>query len=164
MGQIEPEATLRSGRQGSPTVVAVSKSSGHTFSKLPCESIELLAGLGVKGDAHAGKTVQHRSRVRADPTRPNLRQIHLLHEELLDALKDQGFNVEHGSIGENITTRGIDLLTLPRHARLRIGQKAVVEITGLRNPCKQLDDYDKGLLNAVLERRSDGSAIIDLCE
>lgn len=142
-----------------PTVVAVSKSSAHIFSKFPCDSIELLAGLGAKGDAHAGETVKHRSRVKADPTQPNLRQVHLLHEELLDALKDQGFDVEYGSIGENITTRGIDLLDLPRRTRLRIGQRAVVEITGLRNPCKQLDDYQRGLLSAVLERRGDGAVI-----
>jgi MOSC domain-containing protein YiiM len=142
-----------------PTVVAVSKSSAHTFSKFPCESIELLAGLGAKGDAHLGETVKHRSRVKADPTEPNLRQLHLLHEELLDALRDRGFDVQHGSIGENITTRGIDLLALPRRTRLLIGQRAVVEITGLRNPCKQLDDYQNGLLNAVLERRGDGTLI-----
>jgi MOSC domain-containing protein YiiM len=142
-----------------PTVLAVSKNSRHEFSKLPCESIQLLVGLGIQGDAHMGETVKHRSRVRVDPTQPNLRQVHLLHDELIEALRDQGFSVEHGSMGENITTRGLDLLALPRHTLLRIGQSGVIEITGLRNPCHQIDDYQDGLLDAVLERRSNGELI-----
>jgi MOSC domain-containing protein YiiM len=121
-------------------------------------SIRLLAGLGVEGDAHAGVTVKHRSRVAADPTQPNLRQVHLIHSELHDQLHTQGFQVQAGEMGENITTRGLDLLALPVGARLQIGQ-AILEITGLRNPCLQLDGLEAGLMKAVLGRDPDGKII-----
>lgn len=140
-----------------PIVIAVALSATHTFSKPVVPAIMLLKGLGVEGDAHLGVTVKHRSRVRADPTQPNLRQVHLLAGELHDELQGAGFNVAEGTMGENITTRGIDLLALPRGARLRIGGDAVIEITGLRNPCAQLDKYQKGLTAAVLNRNPDGS-------
>lgn len=119
----------------------------------------MLAGLGVDGDAHSGKTVKHRSRVKIDPTQLNLRQVHLIHEELLDTLREQGFRVGPGSIGENVTTRGVDLLGLPRGTLLTIGSKAVVEITGLRNPCKQLDNCQAGLTGAVLDRKGTGKLV-----
>jgi len=140
-----------------PIVTAVALSATHTFSKPIVPMIMLIEGLGVEGDAHLGVTVKHRSRVRADPTQPNLRQVHLIQAELHDELQLAGFNVAEGTMGENITTRGIDLLALPRGARLRIGADAVVEITGLRNPCVQLDHYQKGLTAAVLGRNPDGS-------
>jgi len=140
-----------------PIVTAVALSATHTFSKPIVPMIMLIEGLGVEGDAHLGVTVKHRSRVRADPTQPNLRQVHLIQAELHDELQLAGFNVAEGTMGENITTRGIDLLALPRGARLRIGADAVVEITGLRNPCVQLDQYQKGLTAAVLGRNPDGS-------
>lgn len=138
-------------------VTAVSRSARHTFIKLPVDSIQLLAGLGVEGDAHMGTTVKHRSRVRVDPTEPNLRQVHLIHAELLDELNAQGFDVAAGQLGENITTRGIDLLGLPTGARLHLGDAAVLEITGLRNPCRQLDGLRPGLMKAVLGRNADGT-------
>lgn len=144
---------------GSPRVVAVSKSATHTFTKPNCDSINLLTGLGVEGDAHLGTTVKHRSRVKADPTQPNLRQVHLLHKELLDTLTNQGFNVDAGITGENITTSGIDLLGLPRNTMLRIGADAIVKVEGLRNPCLQLNAYQEGLMDAVLVRKSDGGLI-----
>jgi MOSC domain-containing protein YiiM len=137
-------------------VAAVSRSARHTFSKLPVDSIQLLAGLGVEGDAHMGTTVKHRSRVLVDPTEPNLRQVHLIHAELLDELNAQGFDLASGQLGENITTRGIDLLGLPTGARLHLGDSAVLEITGLRNPCRQLDGLRPGLMKAVLERDAGG--------
>ena len=140
-----------------PIVTAVACSPTHGFSKPVVPAIMLLKGLGVEGDAHMGVTVKHRSRVKADPTQPNLRQIHLIHGELHDELQLAGFNVAEGTMGENITTRGIDLLGLPRGARLHIGADAVVEITGLRNPCSQLDNYQRGLTAAVLGRHPDGS-------
>ena len=140
-------------------VTAVSRSSSHSFSKPICASIHLIEGLGVEGDAHSGKTVKHRSRVALDPSQPNLRQVHLIHSELHDELIEQGFNVAPGVMGENITTKGIDLLGLPRDSLLRIGDEAVIQITGLRNPCKQLDDYQKGLLSAVLDKTPDGELI-----
>jgi MOSC domain-containing protein YiiM len=118
-----------------------------------------LAGLGVEGDAHMGVTVKHRSRVRRDPTQPNLRQVHLIHAELIDALQAQGFAVSAGAMGENITTRGIDLLGLPRGTRLHIGATAVVVVTGLRNPCIQLNTFQPGLMAAVLERDAQGKLI-----
>jgi MOSC domain-containing protein YiiM len=115
-------------------------------------TIRLVAGVGVEGDAHLGETVKHRSRVRKDPLAPNLRQVHLLHEELFAELRQRGFDVSPGAIGENVTTRGIDLLALPTGTRLRLGVDAVVELTGLRNPCSQLDDFQPGLMGAVLAR------------
>ena len=140
-------------------VVSVSKSSEHNFSKIVQPEIELVRGLGVDGDAHSGKTVQHRSRVAVNPDQPNLRQVHLIHEELFIELKEYGFDIRPGEIGENITTRGIDLLSLPVGTILRLGEKARVEITGLRNPCAQLDAFRNGLKSAVLEKKSDGSVI-----
>jgi len=140
-------------------IVAVSRSTDHTFSKRPQDYIDLIAGIGVDGDAHSGQTVQHRSRVKADPSQPNLRQVHLIHSELHDELRAAGFDVHPGDIGENITTHGIDLLGLPTGARLHLGATAIVEITGLRNPCSQLDDFQQGLTAAVLDRDVDGNLI-----
>jgi MOSC domain-containing protein YiiM len=140
-------------------VTAVSLSPEHRFSKPLQNSIRLLAGLGVAGDAHFGVTVKHRSRVAKDPTQPNLRQVHLIHEELFDELKAAGFDIGAGAIGENITTRGIDLLGLPRGARLHIGKTAMVDVTGLRNPCQQLNGYRPGLTQAVLGRDAEGQLI-----
>ncbi|MBS7698256.1 MULTISPECIES: MOSC domain-containing protein [unclassified Chelatococcus] len=143
----------------SGVVVAVSRAASHAFSKANEPAIRLLAGLGVEGDAHCGETVKHRSRVRADPTQPNLRQVHLIHSELFDELRLAGFSVVPGAMGENITTSGIDLLALPTGAVLAIGSDAAVEITGLRNPCSQIDDFQPGLLKAVLGRDAEGSLI-----
>jgi MOSC domain-containing protein YiiM len=140
-------------------VVAVCRSATHTFSKSVNDVITLVAGLGVAGDAHAGATVKHRYRVAIDPTQPNLRQVHLVQTELHEELVAKGFRVAPGLMGENITTRGIDLLSLPRRTRLHIGPKAIVEITGLRNPCRQLHDYQDGLTEAVLDRDADGRLI-----
>jgi MOSC domain-containing protein YiiM len=141
------------------SVHSVSISSSHTFQKRPCASIRLLAGLGVEGDAHCGVTVKHRSRVKADPTQPNLRQVHLIHAELFDELREAGFCVSPGEIGENITTRGIDLLSLPAGTRLHVGESAIVELTGLRNPCVQLDQFQPGLMKALLGKSEDGSLV-----
>lgn len=141
------------------TVLSLSKSSEHNFSKLACSSITLIEGEGVAGDAHRGVTVKHRSRVKADPTQPNLRQVHLISSELIQELQGKGFNVQAAIMGENITTEGIDLLSLPRGAKLKFGQKAVIEITGLRNPCKQLDNFQKGLTSAVLDKDDAGKLI-----
>jgi MOSC domain-containing protein YiiM len=146
-------------KYASGCVVAVSLSSGHHFTKRVEQQIRLLTGLGVEGDAHSGVTVKHRSRVAKDPTQPNLRQVHLLHQELLDELNAAGFRLSPGSIGENILTKGIDLLRLPRGTRLHIGETAVVEVTGLRDPCKQLNLYRPGLMTAVLDRDENGKPI-----
>lgn len=143
----------------SGTVQAVSCSPTHTFAKSNQGSIRLLTGLGVEGDAHLGKTVQHRSRVARDPSQLNLRQVHLIHAELHDELRAAGFIVSVGQMGENITTRGIDLLGLPTGTRLRLGETAVVEVTGLRNPCLQLDHFRPGLMAAVLSRDEHGALI-----
>src|ERR1700722_6054852 len=141
------------------TVIAVSLSPGHTFSKPNKGGIRLLAGLGVEGDAHMGVTVKHRSRVAKDPTVPNLRQVHLIHAELHDELETAGFRLAPGVMGENVTTRGVDLLGLPLGARLRLGAEAVVEITGLRNPCAQLNKIQPGLMAATLDRDADGNLV-----
>lgn len=140
-------------------VTAVSLSPIHSFSKLNGREIRLIAGLGVDGDAHAGTTVQHRSRVAGDPSQPNLRQVHLIHRELHDELRQAGFNVAAGVMGENITTSGVDLLGLATGTLLRIGDQAVVEITGLRNPCAQLNTLQAGLMRAVLDRDESGNLV-----
>jgi MOSC domain-containing protein YiiM len=142
----------------SPTVLAVHRSPTHSFGKTPALSIRLIAGLGVEGDAHAGETVKHRSRVARDPAQPNLRQVHLIHAELHDELNAAGFSVKPGDLGENITTRGLDLLGLPTGTRLLIGA-AVIELTGLRNPCVQLDRFQQGLMQATLDRDAAGNLI-----
>jgi hypothetical protein len=140
-------------------VIAVARSAAHRFSKATGPSIRLLAGLGVEGDAHCGATVKHRSRVARDPTQPNLRQVHLIHAELIDDLQARGFTVGPGAMGENITTLGLALLDLPTGARLKIGPEAVVEVTGLRNPCVQLDRHEAGLTQAVLGKGPNGELI-----
>ncbi|MBO0594838.1 MOSC domain-containing protein [Nesterenkonia sp. E16_7] len=140
-------------------VVSVSQSAEHSFSKKPLRSCVLVEGLGVQGDAHAGETVQHLSRVQADPTQPNLRQVHLIHAELFDELGAEGFSVRPGDLGENITTRGVDLLSLPEGTVLHIGETAVVQVTGLRTPCFQIDRFQSGLLKAVLPRDSEGNVV-----
>lgn len=140
-------------------VVAVSISAAHGFTKQQQPAIELIAGLGVAGDTHMGETVQHRSRVAKNPDQPNLRQVHLIHEELLTELRDAGFNVFPGAMGENITTRGVALLALPTGTRIAIGSEAVIEITGLRNPCNQLNTYQDGLMAAVLDHTEAGELV-----
>jgi MOSC domain-containing protein YiiM len=140
-------------------VDAVARDGRHRFSKPTVDEITLLAGLGVEGDTHAGVTVQHRSRVRRDPSQPNLRQVHLVHAELLDALQSRGYRVGPGVIGENVTTRGVALLDLPTGAVMRLGDDAVIELTGLRNPCVQLDKFQSGLMKAMLDRDADGGLV-----
>lgn len=140
-------------------VIAVSASRVHSFSKHAAMSVTLLPGLGVAGDAHCGATVKHRSRVARDATQPNLRQVHLIHRELFDELASRGFHVAAGELGENITTAGVDLLALPADTLLHIGASAVVRVTGLRNPCSQLDKFCPGLMAAVLERTPAGKLV-----
>ena len=140
-------------------VVAVSSRTGHHFSKTPSLTIRLLTGLGVAGDAHMGETVKHRWRVRKDPTQPNLRQVHLMQAELFDELRAKGFVVQPADLGENVTTAGVDLLALPTGTRLHLGDTAVIEITGLRNPCVQIDRFQKGLMAATLDRDAGGNLV-----
>jgi MOSC domain-containing protein YiiM len=140
-------------------VTAVSLRKGHHFSKTNSLSIRLLKGLGVDGDAHMGETVKHRSRVAKDPTQPNLRQVHLLHEELFDELRAKDFILRPGDMGENVTTRGIDLLGLPTGTLLHLGAAAIVEVTGLRNPCIQIDRFQQGLMAATLDHDADGNLV-----
>ena len=140
-------------------VIAVSQSPTHSFSKSNRESINLLAGLGVEGDAHIGEKVQHRSRVRKDPTQPNLRQVHLMHAEFHDELNASGFHVAAGQMGENVTTRGVDLLGLPTGTRLHLGATAIIEVTGLRNPCEQINQFQDGLLSFCVYKDEAGNII-----
>jgi MOSC domain-containing protein YiiM len=143
----------------SGVVTAVSRSATHTMAKSTQDSITVLVGLGVDDDAHAGVTVKHRSRVERDPTQPNLRQVHLIHAELHEELATAGFTLRPGQMGENVTTFGVDLLGLPTGTRLHIGDDAVVEVTGLRNPCLQLEGIQPGLMAAVLDRDADGNLV-----
>jgi MOSC domain-containing protein YiiM len=140
-------------------VTAVARSATHTLSKPEAQGIELVAGLGVEGDAHFGVMVKHRSRVARDPSQPNLRQVHLIHGELHDELAAAGFAVSAGQMGENVTTRGVALLGLPVGTRLHLGATAVVEVTGLRNPCLQLERIQPGLTAATLGRDERGDLI-----
>ncbi|GAA1522904.1 MOSC domain-containing protein YiiM [Agromyces terreus] len=141
------------------SVASVSMDDAHRFSKPTRDEIRLVTGLGVEGDAHFGETVQHLSRVRRDPTSANLRQVHLIHAELLDELAADGYDVAPGALGENVLTRGVDLLGLPRGTRLRIGGGAEVEITGLRNPCTQIDQLGDGLMKRLVSRDDDGEVV-----
>lgn len=143
----------------SPKVTAVHVNESHSFSKMLMKEIELVAGLGVAGDAHCGAAVQHLSRIAADPTQPNLRQVHLIHAELFDELAELGHVVAPGDLGENITTSGLQLLDLPAGTVLRLGAEALVAITGLRNPCKQIDKFQPGLLSKVAYKKADGSVV-----
>jgi MOSC domain-containing protein YiiM len=143
----------------SVVVESVSRGRRHGFSKPSELLIHLVAGHGVEGDAHFGPTVRHVHQVKQNRNRPNLRQVHLLHAELFDELRELGFSVGPGDLGENITTRGLDLLGLPRGTRLRIGRQAIVEVTGLRSPCSQIERFQKGLLAAVLDRDAEGGVV-----
>ncbi|WP_088282353.1 MOSC domain-containing protein [Kineosporia sp. A_224] len=142
-----------------PHVAAVHRDAAHRFSKVTVDVVRLLEGLGVEGDAHAGVTVQHLSRIRADPTQPNLRQVHLIAVELLDELRENGFDVLPGALGENVTTSGVALLGLPTGALLHLGPDAVVEVTGLRNPCVQIDRFRPGLLKEVVHTDAAGVVV-----
>lgn len=141
-------------------VLAVHSSPTHKFSKRQDLFVNLIAGIGVAGDAHAGEKVRHRSRVLADPDQPNLRQVHLIASELLDEVNAEGFDVAFGALGENVTTRGIDLIYLPRGTRLHLGDEAVLVVTGLRNPCSQIEKFRPGLLKRMIGRREDGSPLL----
>jgi len=143
----------------SSRVVAVHSGPVHALGKVRRDALELIPGVGVAGDVHAGATVQHRSRVRAHPAQPNLRQVHLIAAELHDELVARGFAVSAGALGENVTTSGVDLLALPTGARLHLGAEAVVQVTGLRNPCRQLEGLQRGLMAAVLDRDADGGLV-----
>lgn len=143
----------------SKTVIAVSRNKTHSFSKPTYDRIQLEAGLGVVGDAHNGETVKHRSRVAKDPTQPNLRQVHLIHHELIDDLNASGFTILPGNMGENMTTRGIDLLGLATGTKLHIGDAVTIEVTGLRNPCVQLDNFQAGLMSALVSRDEAGDVL-----
>ncbi len=157
-GESGDQASRKTNGHTPGRVEAVSQASTHRFSKQPRMWIRLLAGLGVEGDAHLGTTVKHRSRVARDPTQPNLRQVHLLHQELLHDLEAQGFVIRPGDIGENILTRGVDLLSLPTGTVLRVGS-ASLKVTGLRNPCIQLDRFKPGLMAATLDRDAAGNLV-----
>ncbi len=143
----------------SQSVVAVSSSPEHSFSKPNVPSITLIAGVGVEGDAHSGELVKHRYLVQKDPTQPNLRQVHLIHQELFGQLSDQGHDVSAGELGENITTQGIDLLSLPAGAVLQLGSEVTLELTGLRNPCVQINEFQNGLMPLLRHRDDDGTIV-----
>lgn len=140
-------------------VKALSRSAHHSMSKKNEESLQILTGLGVAGDAHMGEKVKHRSRVAKNPNQPNLRQVHLIHSELHSELLQKGFDIKAGEMGENITTEGIALLALPRNSILHIGAQVKIQVTGLRNPCDQLNGLQEGLMKAVLDKDKEGNLI-----
>ncbi|MCK1795577.1 MOSC domain-containing protein [Streptomyces sp. XM4193] len=151
------EARAADGTTG--RIAALARDAEHNFGKPLRDRVRLLTGLGVEGDAHLGETVQHRSRVAKDPTQPNLRQVHLIHAELFEEVAADGFSVGPGALGENVTTEGVDLLALPVGTLLRLGDEAVVELTGLRNPCLQIDGFSKGLMKRLVHRDADGEVV-----
>ena len=153
------DTPLLSDRTVDGSVVAVHRSGSHTFSKQPAEAVTLIPGIGVEGDAHAGARVKHRSRVRADPDQPNLRQVHLIPAEVLAEVAGSGFTVQPGELGENVTTTGLDLFGLPTGTLLRLGTDALVAVTGLRNPCVQIDGLAEGLLDQLRRRDADGTVV-----
>ncbi len=140
-------------------VVAVASRADHGFSKDLRPSIRLVADEGVEGDAHRGITVKHRSRVARDPTRPNLRQVHLIHAELFDELRAAGYEIAPGDLGENVTTRGLALLGLATGTVLELGDAVRLEVTGLRNPCQQINKFRAGLMQAVLDYDAAGELV-----
>lgn len=142
-----------------PVVVAVSSSQTRGVRKQTRAALDVIAGLGVAGDIHAGLEVRHLARIRKDPTQPNLRQVHLIHEELLNELSERGFWIGPGDMGENVLTRGIDLLALPTGSRLEIGPTVELEVTGLRNPCSALNQVAHGLLGAVVSKNAEGETV-----
>lgn len=152
-------AAVKADTEAGPRVVGLATSRAHRFSKESVRWVEMQRALGVRGDCHAGRTVQHLSRLRREPASPNLRQVHVIQAELFDALLDQGHRVRPGELGENVTTRGVDLLSLPTGTRLGLGAEAEIEITGLRNPCVQIDRFDAGLLAMVLSRNEAGRVV-----
>jgi MOSC domain-containing protein YiiM len=141
------------------SVVALHLSESHSFSKQSVEEVELVAGVGVVGDAHAGPLVQHRSRVAADPTQPNLRQVHLIGTELFDVLAAAGHRVLPGDLGENVTTEGVELHDLAVGSLIRLGETCLIAVTGLRNPCAQIEAFRPGLLKQVTHRDGTGALV-----
>ena len=141
------------------SVVAVSKDEYHRFSKVPCTQITLIKGVGVRGDTHSGVTVQHLFAVEQDPRQPNLRQVHLLQQEFLDQARDQGYELTPGDLGENILTDDLDLVGLWQDTLLHIGSQAVVRVSGLRNPCAQIDSFRPGLLQVAVRRDLKGDVV-----
>jgi len=140
-------------------VLAVARDDRHRFSKATRPSIRLVPGFGVDGDAHSGEFVQHLSRVKRDPTTPNLRQVHLMHAELFAQVAEHGHDVAPGQLGENITTEGLDILSLPRGTRLTLGRTAVIELTGLRNPCRQINGLSPGLMKELVRVDETGETV-----
>jgi len=135
-------------------VMSVNQAARHDVRKTPVAALHLRSGLGADGDAHYGATVQHRYDRRRDPSRLNLRQVHLIGAELLEELGRAGYRIAPGDLGENITTADIDLASLPAATRLHIGSSAVLELTGLREPCVLLDRIAPGLRLAACGERS----------
>jgi len=136
------------------SVLSVSMSSSHGFSKRPTDYIYLLSGCGVQGDVHCSGAASSN----------NKRQVHLIASELLTELarkdsKGRAYIISPGALGENITTKGIDLVGLNEGTRLHFGDgddHAIVRITGLRNPKKRLDEWPKGLLDRCAMKNKKG--------
>ena len=113
------------------SVLSVHLSPEHGFSKTSQPSIKLLKGLGVEGDCHLGTTTQHLWRLKSHASEPNLRQVHLIQSELLDEPDfhgDDGVRVQPGQMGENISTVGIDLLSLGSGTKLHFMDKKYTQI------------------------------------
>ncbi len=143
----------------SGSVIAVCSRDAHLFSKENREEIELIKNFGINGDAHAGMYVKHRSRVKKNPKQLNLRQVHLIPIELLNEMKQHRYDLHPGDLGENITTSGIDLINLPLNSQINIGEEVVLEVKGLRDPCKQIEAFKEGLLKKMITKDADGNLI-----
>jgi len=126
-------------------VVGLARDGRNGFSKSAMDTICLIQGQGVEGDAHSGPFVRHRYLARRQPRLPNLRQVHLIPSELFEALRNAGYDLHPGDLGDNIATAGLDLETLPMGALLDLGSEACIELTGLRTPCVLIDRFRTGL-------------------
>ncbi|GIK02293.1 hypothetical protein Aspvir_006342 [Aspergillus viridinutans] len=152
-----------------PRILSVSKSSSHSIAKTPVPSITLIPNHGVDGDCHAGQTTQHRAQAQRTP---NLRQVHLVPVETLRELSGRfsaaaaGRNAKPlsaGEIGENITTEGVELSTLPLGTELHFlsgegKEEAIVVLTGVREPGPGMDKCRAGLKNVCVVR--DGGRVV----
>ena len=139
------------------TVLSVSRDDKHRFSKPTVSSIRLVAGFGVEGDSHAGATVQHLYEKKRNPSAPNLCQVHFMAAELFDDLVPTGYTVAPGELGENVTTEGINLMSLPLGTQLHLGAQAVVSVTGMRSPCSLINGYQKGLMKQLIKTDAAGT-------
>jgi hypothetical protein len=133
-------------------VVAVCCNPEPGLPKPVVDAVHLIENWGVEGDYHAGSLVRHRYLAKKDPNRPNLRQALLVDAAVFVELARQDIHIGPGTMGENITIEGIDVMQLLEGTHLAIGS-TIVEVMERRNPCYQLNGIDPRLLKAVVKKQ-----------